>query len=177
MSRTPLSFTVGDVSVFARTLRHQLDGLESLPSHVEMLNLLVKAGGYRNFQHFKAQQDASAALHVPKQAPPEVNFKLVKQLLRFFDDEGRLIRWPKKHTVRMLCLWVMWSRVSPRISLTEQEISDLIEEQHLFGDYALLRRLMVDYGMVSRTADGRQYKRVELEPPAEAVELFRQLRG
>jgi len=176
MSKIPMPFTVGDISELAKTLRRQLDGLERLPSHVEMLNLLAKAGGYRNFQHFKAQHDAQTSLKTPQQPPAEVNFKLVKKLVRHFDDEGRLIRWPKKFTMRGICLWIMWSRIAARTSLTEREVNERLEEQHLFGDYALLRRELVDRGMISRTADGSSYQRVELQPPAEAIELLKHLR-
>ncbi|MBU1002747.1 MAG: DUF2087 domain-containing protein [Proteobacteria bacterium] len=175
MSKTPLPFPVGDISEFARSLRRQLDGLERTPSHVEMLNLLAKAGGYRNFQHFRAQQDAQAALDVPPPSPVEVDFKRVQQLVRIFDGQGRLTRWPKKYTLRMLCLWVIWSRIDARGTLSEREISEWLDEQHLFGDYALLRRELVDNGLVTRTADGRQYRRIELQPPAEALELLRHL--
>ncbi|MBU1248706.1 MAG: DUF2087 domain-containing protein [Proteobacteria bacterium] len=176
MSKTPLSFYVSEISVFARTLRRQLDGLERLPSHLEMLNLLTKAGGYRNFQHFRAQQEAQRTLSSVKSPAPEVDFQLVKRLLRFFDDQGRLIRWPKKFAQRMICLWVMWSRIPARATLSERQMNDLLDGQHLFGDYALLRREMVDRALVSRTNDGRQYRRLEVQPPAEAVELLGHLR-
>ncbi len=177
MSKSPLPFYVGDVSVLARSLRSQFQKIDHIPSHVEMLNLLSKAGGYRNFQHFKAQQEACKALDIPKPQSAEIDYKLVGRLVRFFDDEGRLIRWPKKYTQRGICLWVMWSRVLARKTFTEQEMNDLLERQHLFGDYALLRRELVDWGLVVRTADGRQYKRVEVQPPAEAVELLKRLRA
>lgn len=176
MSRTPLPLAVADIAAFARSLRHQLDGREGTPSHLEMLNLLSKAGGYRNFQHFRAQQDARTAFETPKSAPPVVNYKLVNRVARFFDEQGRLVRWPGKFSQRMVCLWVMWSRVPARTPLTEREISDMLEAQHLFGDYALLRREMVDRGMVERTPDGRQYRRIEQTPPAEALAVLEHLR-
>ncbi|BBD07309.1 DUF2087 domain-containing protein [Desulfovibrio ferrophilus] len=176
MSKSPLPFPVDDISVFAKSLRRQLDGLERAPSHVEMLNLLAKAGGYRNFQHFRAQQDARTNLDVPRPLPADVDYRRVKRLVRFFDAQGRLTRWPKKFTMRMLCLWVMWSRIAAKVPLSEREISDWLDEQHLFGDYALLRRELVDRGLVTRTADGREYRRIERQPSAEAIELLKHLR-
>ncbi|MGL1861263.1 MAG: DUF2087 domain-containing protein [Pseudodesulfovibrio sp.] len=177
MSKVQLPLTVGDISTFAKTLRSQIDDLERTPSHVEMLNLLAKAAGFRNFQHFRAQHDVSEPTTTPPQPIVEVNPKRLKQLVRYFDSEGTLIRWPGKYTQRGTCLWVMWSRIPAKVLMTENEINDRLEAQHQFGDYALLRRELVDRGMLGRTADGRQYKRVELEPPAEALELFKRLRS
>jgi hypothetical protein len=47
----------------------------------------------------------------------------------------------------------------------------------LFGDPALLRREMFDRGMVWRTPDGREYRRIEDKPPALARALIRQLQA
>ncbi|WP_319470439.1 DUF2087 domain-containing protein [uncultured Pseudodesulfovibrio sp.] len=176
MSKVSMPLYVGDVSALARNLRRQLHESESLPSHVEMLNILVKAGGFRNFQHFKAQHDARKGLDVPRPSAAEINYKLVKRILRLFREDGNLAHWPKKYSERVICLWVMWSRIAARRIYSEYEISELLEQQHLFEDHALLRRELVDHRLVRRTPDGRQYQRIEVQPPAEAVEVFRLLR-
>lgn len=172
MSRTPIPLCVGDVSALARTLRKQLDEQDRTPGHVEMLNLLARSGGYRNFQHLKAQSEARATVGQPVPVPAEVDFKLVKRLVRFFDEQGRLIRWPGKFSQRMIALWVLWSRVPARTVLTEQAVNELLEGCHCFGDHALLRRELVDRNMLERTPDGRSYRRIERQPPPEAVELL-----
>ena len=177
MSKTPLPFYVADISGLARTMRRQIDDLDRTPSHVEMLNLLAKAGGFRNFQHFRATvEPEQTAVKTTQSIETEVNLKRIKQLIRHYDNDGRLIRWPKKFTVRMLTLWVMWSRLPARQSMSEPEINEFIEARHLFTDHALLRRELVDRGFISRTADGRQYTRLERQPTPEAIEAFRQLR-
>lgn len=175
MVKSPLPLFVGDVSLLARNLRRQLQSAEGLPGHVEMLNLLARAGGYRNFQHLKAQHDAHAGLDAPRPQPAEVNYQLVKRVLRLFDAQGRLERWPKKHSERVVCLWALWSRVAARTAYAEPELNALLDTRHRFGDPALLRRFLVDLGMLTRTLDGREYRRVETPPPAEAVELIRRI--
>ena len=45
----------------------------------------------------------------------------------------------------------------------------------LAGFGALLRRLLCDHGLMTRTRDGRIYRRIEQKPPAEAVALIRAL--
>jgi len=187
MSRTILPLHVGDLSAFAKALRHQLEGFDELPGHVEMLNLLCKACGYRNFQHFRAEQEALPAtadatppetgLQPPRRpAQPEINVKWVKEVVRHFDADGRLVRWPKKFSLRLIALWVMWSRIPARTALSEPEINELLAGWNGFEDHALLRRELADRGMVERTADGRQYRRIEAEPPADAVEVIRLVR-
>ncbi|XPV74717.1 MAG: DUF2087 domain-containing protein [Desulfovibrio sp.] len=180
MSRTPLSFCVEDISTLARNLRRQLENIDHHPTHVEMLNLLVKAYGFKNFQHFKSQQDPHQARELDQRTttptPDPIDYKKVKRTVRFFNAEGLLIRWPKKFSQRVLCLWIMWSRIPTKTTFTEREISDIIEKNHLFDDYALLRREMVDRGMISRTDDCSEYRRIEKKPPVEAIELLKTIR-
>jgi hypothetical protein len=51
----------------------------------------------------------------------------------------------------------------------------LLSRLHLFGDAALLRRELFDFGLVHRTRDGRQYRRIERKPPAELGPLLRRI--
>jgi hypothetical protein len=177
MSRTLLAFHSDDISALARSLKGQLANCESQPSHLELLNMLVRANGYRNFQHYRAQLAARDLLENRPLAPESepVDFVRIKRVLRIFDPEGKLMRWPSKRSQQELCLWVIWSKLPARHVFTEKEINLLLNDNHLFGDHPLLRRWLCDYGMMSRTRDGREYRRVEKRPPAEALELIRQL--
>lgn len=217
MSRTPLPLAVADVSALARSLRSQLAGCDGLPSHLEMLNILVRASGFRNFQHFRVEaaqagpiparrpgaaseqaapppatggeadaRDAGQAPAVVQgdTAPPgpgreesaaPVNPVRLGRLIRHFDSEGRLIRWPGKFSLRGACLWVLWSRLPSGKVLNETQVNDLLRAAHTFGDHALLRRELFDAGLVARTPDGREYRRVEQRPTPEALALFRAL--
>jgi hypothetical protein len=94
---------------------------------------------------------------------------------RHFDGNGRLIRWPGRRGLQELCLWFLWSKLPSNTELTEREISDLLSRLHLFGDAALLRRELFDFGLVHRTRDGRQYLRIEKKPPAELGLLLRRI--
>lgn len=174
MSRLSLPFHTEDISALAKSLKGQIAGCDHDPSHVELLNMLARSGGYRNFQHFRAQ--AAAQEHLanppPEPVPVPVDFVKVRRMLRYFDPSGRVIRWPSKRGQQELCLWVVWSRIPARQVFSEPEINRVLTANHLFGDYALLRRWLCDYGMMSRTVDGREYRRVEQRPPADAVALI-----
>jgi hypothetical protein len=179
MSRTLLPFHSDDISGLARSLKGQLAGCESQPSHLELLNMLVRANGYRNFQHYRAQLAAKDQLESrpPASESGPIDFARIKRLLRIFDSAGKLARWPSKRSLQELCLWVIWAKLPARQVFTEKEINLLLDDNHQFGDHTLLRRWLCDYGMMSRTSDGREYRRVEKHPPPEALELIRQIRS
>lgn len=166
MSRSALPFAAGDISALARSLKDQLTKLDRPPGHVELLNMLARSVGFRNFQHFRSQRDATTIATAP--APDPVDMTRVRRLVRLFDADMRLVRWPSKLGQQHSCLWVLWSRLPAKRVLSETEINRLLQAGHAFGDHALLRRWLCDYGMVVRTVDGREYRRVERRPPAEA---------
>lgn len=175
MSRTPLPLFTGDVSVFARSLRGQLTSCDHTPGHVELLNMLARSAGYRNFQHFRAQCEAQTRLDTPPAPIATVDTGLVLRAARYFDASGILTRWPGKFSHRGPCLWVIWSKIPPRQDMSEPEINGHINGAHLFEDHALLRRELFDRRMVARTPDGRVYRRIERQPTPEALALIRTL--
>ncbi|MGE4281835.1 MAG: DUF2087 domain-containing protein [Magnetospirillum sp.] len=176
MSRTILPLIAADVSQMARQMSRELADCDGSPSHVQMLNMLARSAGFRNFQHLKAQWDAQDRLSQPPLPVEPVDYRRVLRVSRHFDRNGKLLRWPKKTGERHLCLWVMWSEIPAGQNLSEAAINALLTDNHLFGDYALLRRYLCDLKMMERTVDGRIYRRVESRPPADACALIRHLR-
>ena len=175
MPKIELPFRSSDISALARSLSGQLKAAERLPSHVELLNMLAKAAGFQNFQHFRAQTVAERQLAMSPGPEVTVDYVALKRLRRYFDRNGRLVRWPKKFSHQEPCLWTLWASLPARTTFTEREINDLLRENHHFGDPALLRREMKERNMVTRTRDGREYRRVERKPPPEALALIHQL--
>ena len=175
MTRSVFPFYVNDISALARSLNHQIAGCDHLPGHLEMLNMLARAAGSRNFQHFRAQLVAESRLERPVEAPPPMDYSQLERLARYFDTTGRLVRWPTKFSHQEPCLWVLWSRIPPRRTLSEREINELLLRYHCFEDPALLRRELKERQMVSRTLDGREYRRIERRPTSEALALIRLL--
>lgn len=168
-----------DISAFARSLAGQMAAHEGAFSHVELLNMLARSSGYRNFQHLRAQREALARLAAPSPAAPPavVDAGRLRRLVRLFDAEGRLTRWPSKRGLEASCLWVVWSHVPARRVMSERELDAELAGAHTFGDAALLRRGLCDTGLMSRTRDGREYRRVEAKPSAEALLLLSTLRS
>ena len=52
MSRPVFPFAVGDISVLARSLHAQLSQRDGVPGHVELLNMLARAGGFQQLPAF-----------------------------------------------------------------------------------------------------------------------------
>lgn len=178
MSRTHLPFHTEDISALAKCLRGELARCDHTPGHVELLNMLARSAGCRNFQHFRAQATARQALEAPRPPAAEpVDPVRVRRAARHFDAAGALIRWPSKFSERQVCLWVLWSRLPSRQPMSERQVNEALQRHHHFGDYALLRREMVDGGLLRRTTDGREYRRVERRPPAEAAALISYIGG
>ncbi|KQU50092.1 hypothetical protein ASG72_19015 [Bosea sp. Leaf344] len=175
MSRTPIPFAADDLSALARSLREALSGRLAPPGHVEMLNLLARAAGHRNYQHLRAQSEARERLAAPAAPPAAIDHLRILRTARHFDAEGRLERWPSRPWQRTLCLWVLWSAIPAAETFGEREISRLLDARLRFGDPALMRRELVDNGMVFRTDDCRVYRRIERRPPPEALALIRHL--
>lgn len=178
MSREAFPFSVDDISALAKAVRGNLPDAEAAPGHVEMLNILARAAGCRNFQHFRANAKAQARLDAPvaPAAPPQpVDYARLRRLLRHFDADGRLVRWPSKWSERQVVLWFLWSRLPARRVMTEGQVNACLEACHTFGDAVLLRRMLCDGGLLARTPDCREYRRVEARPEATGRELIRRL--
>ena len=179
MSRTPIAFASADISALARSIKEQLAALGETPSHVQMLNMLAKSAGYRNFQHLKAEAEAApvAAATIAPQPPPAVpvNEARVTRALNYFGADGQLLSWPARTAHQELCVWALWARYPARQVMDERGISAWLNTLHEFGDAALLRRTMVTMGLVTRTQDGREYRRVERKPPPELGLLLTRL--
>jgi hypothetical protein len=176
MPKASIPFAADDVSALALSLRRQLADCGHVPGHVEFLNMLARAVGRRNFQHLRAQAVAHDRLGRVVPPSPPVDHRRVMRTSRHFDERGRLVRWPGKASERQLCLWALWSRIPARTVFTEPQVNAMLDAGHLFGDYAVLRRGLCDDGLVSRTIDGREYRRVERRPPVEAAALIGHLK-
>lgn len=169
MSRIVTPLQVADLSQFAKALRSQLLALDRQPGHAELLTLLSRSAGYRNYQHLRSLTDGAPP------AEPQPDLVRVEKVSRYFDANGRMTGWPSRLNHQSLCFWVMWSRVPAGAVFTEREISASLQSWHLFGDHALLRRGMVDGKLLSRTQDGREYRRVQRQPPAELRPLLERI--
>lgn len=178
MPRTDVPLHAADISRFAKSLARELQQTHELarrpPGHVELLNMLARAAGYRNYQSLKARPPAppGAPAPVPQAVPDETTRKALRQ----FDGHGRLTRWPIKYSVQQLMLWGLWLRFDARRRYSEREVNEILNAWHLFGDHCTLRRELVNAQLLARRPDGSDYRKQPRRPPPEAMVLMRALR-
>ncbi|MDO6590635.1 DUF2087 domain-containing protein [Loktanella sp. D2R18] len=162
MPRQLQQITINDLSAFTKSLRVALQQQEDFPNHARMLSLVAKAAGYENYQQLKADAPAPATAKPPRS---------VERALRAF-DHGMMTRWPKQTVVQGLCLWVFWAHLPANQDLAEKQVNEVLKAGHSFGDHVLLRRSLIDHRLVTRTKDGKIYRRIEQAPPAEALAVL-----
>jgi hypothetical protein len=183
MPRIEVPLHAADISSFAKSLGRELkqthEQARRPPGHVELLNMLARAAGYRNFQSLKARP-ASVAPATAAPLPPAPTAALsdtAAKALRQFDLHGRVTRWPIKFSVQRLMLWGLWMRFDARRRYSEREVNELLNAWHLFGDHCTLRRELVEMKMLARTDGGAEYRKLPRRPDAEAMALMRALRS
>ena len=77
------------------------------------------------------------------------------------DEQGRVKVWPKKHARKDAVIQYLAEKFEYDRVYTEKEVNALLDEWHTFGDYFLLRRSLIEYGLLTRDAYGREYRRIQ----------------
>ena len=172
MTRSLVPLAAPDVSALAKNLKSFLDERHGAgkapPTHVELLNLLARAAGRRNFATLKA-----AAVAMPAPAGPSGSIDLgtlsptVRKALLQFDDARRLVRLPGKLSVQQMAMWALWTRFAVRRSYTEKEVNAILNAHHTFGDQATLRRELVNMKLLGRLDDCSKYWKQARRPDPE----------
>lgn len=80
-------------------------------------------------------------------------------LERFIDDEGKIKQLPAKKEPRLVVLSYLAEKFEEGRDYTEKEVNAIIDGWHTFGDYFLLRRELIDWGLMRRERDGSRYWR------------------
>jgi hypothetical protein len=186
MPRQTVPLHADDISSFAKALARQLsDALDKQPrppGHLELLNMLARAAGHRNFQSLRVQplrvQPPVAALDGAPPVDPAGSplSELAQKALRHHDDAGRLVRWPIKYSVQRMMLWGLWMRFDARRKYSEPEVNEVLRAWHLFGDHCTLRRELVNMRLLERKPDGSAYRKVPARPDADTMAFMRALR-
>ncbi|WP_313133899.1 DUF2087 domain-containing protein [Anaerocolumna sp.] len=81
---------------------------------------------------------------------------------RFLDDSNRIIQLPKNNKTRFAVLEYLSEKFETNCTYTEKEVNNICNEWHTFGDYFVLRRELVDNGLLCREADGSRYWKTQI---------------
>ena len=83
---------------------------------------------------------------------------LPAQFQAFQDKEGRIVRLPAKHSKKQdLCLFLLGA-FEEGVSYSEPEVTRILLQY--VDDFAYVRRVLVNMGLLERDRYGRVYRRV-----------------
>ncbi len=75
----------------------------------------------------------------------------------FLDGNGRIKQIPVPNRTKIPVLEYLCGKFETARVYTEKEVNAVIDAWHTFGDYFVLRRLLIDYGLLERIPDGSRY--------------------
>lgn len=78
-----------------------------------------------------------------------------EQIIAKYFSEGRLTKFPQKEKQRLVVLREISNHLQTDCESTEQELNQILKG--FYGDYALIRRYLIDYGFLDRKQDGSRY--------------------
>jgi hypothetical protein len=80
-------------------------------------------------------------------------------LKRFLDDSGKLNQFPTKRSSRQIALRFLAKHFESGRDYTEKEVNTILNDLHTFGDFFLLRRELIESGLLCRERNGSRYWR------------------
>ena len=90
---------------------------------------------------------------------------LALTLSRHLDADGRLIAMPRKRAHRLVVLKHCASLIEPGVDHSETDVNNRLRPVH--DDVAMLRRYLVDEGLLLRRPPGIYRRSDDVEPSAE----------
>lgn len=70
------------------------------------------------------------------------------KILSTFVHDGRLVRMPARQSKKLVILRWLVERFEPGVSYPERQVNEILKE--VDPDYAMLRRYLVDAGLMQR---------------------------
>ena len=83
-------------------------------------------------------------------------------VLRFL-EKGKIRQLPVKTAYKRYVMEYLVSKFETGKDYTEAEVNAVIDEWHTFGDCFILRRELIDAGLLKRLPNGSKYWRERLE--------------
>ena len=78
----------------------------------------------------------------------------MNKLINEFD---KIIRWPKKPSDKKIVINCLSNKFNCEIKYSEKEVNEILDRNHSFNDFALLRRELISKKFLSRKNDGSEY--------------------
>ena len=92
---------------------------------------------------------------------------MIPELRAFLDERGRLTSLPSKYKKQLCAVWYLAGKLEAGRAYTQDQLGDALDAWHTFHDPATLRRSLADLGLLRRTRDGAEYRRIDTLPTLE----------
>jgi hypothetical protein len=79
---------------------------------------------------------------------------------RFLDADQKLSAWPSKSSDKYAALEYLATKFEFRQTYSEHEVNEVLKKWHVFHDWPLLRRELIEQGLMTRNRDGSEYQRI-----------------
>lgn len=76
---------------------------------------------------------------------------------KFFNTDGQVIVWPKKRADKDSILKYLATKFELNKTYHENEVNEILKSWHTFADWPLLRRELIENGLMLRNRDGTEY--------------------
>lgn len=76
---------------------------------------------------------------------------------RFLDERGKITQLSQKRNFRVATLCYLSEKFEDNQNYTEKEVNSICDEWHTFGDFFILRRELIDNGLLCRESNGSRY--------------------
>jgi len=84
-------------------------------------------------------------------------------IARFLDNYGKITQLSQKNKFRVATLRYLVEKFESNRDYTEKEVNEICNEWHTFGDYFLLRRELIDNGLLSRELNCSRYWKPQID--------------
>lgn len=84
--------------------------------------------------------------------------QMTQGIIAYLNDDGVLIQWPAKYHKKRDVIAYLASKFDSDKTYDEQDVNLVLRRWSDYADYPLLRRALVDFGLLTRDAYGRTYQ-------------------
>jgi len=93
------------------------------------------------------------------------NLEIDPKFTALFNAYGKINRWPAKRKYQVMLVNHLQTKLPKTGEFSEKEINEIIKNEITIEDFVMLRRELIDFKALNRTADGRIYTiNPEFEP-------------
>ncbi len=78
-----------------------------------------------------------------------------KHTLETFFQDGHLVKLPKKEKRKVIIFLELIKTFDENRIYSEREVNEVIKDIH--GDFATIRRYLIDFKLLERSTDGKEY--------------------